>query len=263
VSFLSREALAEFLGTFVLIIFGVGSVAQAVFSHSLQNPLSIHLAWGIAVTLGIYIAAGVSGAHLNPAVTLAMAVHRRFPWRKIPEYWFAQFLGAFFAAAVVFTVYHEALQNFDGGVRQVLGPQGTAGIWATYPQQFLSTMPGGLLDQIIGTALLVCVIFALSDQKNFSPSEKMAPLFVGATVVLIGVSLGYNAGYAINPARDFGPRLFTYFAGWGNAVFTSGNGWWWVPILGPLLGAILGGSVYDFLIIRRHPSALQKGIVKI
>lgn len=247
-----REAAAEFLGTFVLIVFGVGSVAQGVLSQSL-NLLSINLAWGLAVTMGVYIAGGISGAHLNPAVSLALAVHRRFEWKKLPAYIFAQFLGAFCASGTVYLAYREAISHFDGGIRQVTGPVATAGIWATYPQAFLSTFPGGFIDQVVGTALLMLLVFALTDRKNNSPKDSMAPLFIGAAVVLIGMTFGFNSGYAINPARDLAPRLFTYFAGWGSKVFTSGNYWWWVPVVAPCFGSILGGFVYDLLITKHHP----------
>src|SRR5712692_2246059 len=125
---LSRELLAEFFGTFILIVFGVGVVAQVILSRQTAGSyLSINLAWGLAVTMGCYACAGVTGAHLNPAVTLALAVHRRFPWNKVLPYSLAQLAGAFAASAVVFVTYHEALSAFDGGIRQVLGPQGTAG----------------------------------------------------------------------------------------------------------------------------------------
>src|SRR5436189_4755791 len=134
---LSRELFAEFFGTFILIVFGVGVVAQVVLSKGAAgNALSINIAWGLAVTMGCYVSAGVTGAHLNPAVTLALAVHRRFPWNKVLPYSIAQLAGAFVAAAVVYATYHEALAAFDGGIRQVVGPQATAGIWATYPQPF-------------------------------------------------------------------------------------------------------------------------------
>jgi MIP family channel proteins len=200
------------------------------------------------------VAGGISGAHLNPAITLALAVLRRFSWRKLIPYCLAQLAGAFAASAVVYYGYQEALYEFDGGTRQVLGPQGTAGIWATYPQPFLSTYPGGLIDQIVGTALLVLCIFALNDRRNRAPAANLAPLLIGGVVLLIGITFGYNSGYAINPARDFGPRLFTYWFGWGDEVFFAGNHWWWVPIVGPLIGGILGGVVYDLLIFRHHPS---------
>lgn len=246
---LAREMAAEFLGTFVLIVFGSGVVAQVVLSGgSAGNYLSINLAWGLAVTMAIYVAGGVSGAHLNPAVTLALAVHRKFSWRKVLPYSAAQVVGAFTASAVVFAVYREALNNFDGGIRQIAGAHGTAGIWATYPQPFLSTFPGGFIDQVAGTALLVLLVLALVDEKNLAPAPNVFPILVGLVVVVIGQAFGFNAGYAINPARDFGPRLFTAIAGWGSEVFRAGNHWWWVPIVAPLIGGVLGGYIYDTLV---------------
>jgi MIP family channel proteins len=250
-----REAAAEFLGTFVLIVFGSGVVAQVVLSEKTHGDyLSINLAWGLAVTMGVYVAGGISGAHLNPAVTVALAVHRDFAWSKVGPYVAAQLAGAFVGAATTFLAYREAFDRFDGGVRRVMGEKATAGIFATYPQPHLSIL-GGLVDQIVGTALLLLVIFALGDTRNSAPSPRTAPLVVGGLVVLIGMSFGYNAGYAINPARDLGPRLFTFLAGWGSDVFRAGPRWFWVPIVGPLLGGVLGGYVYDALVGRHHPSA--------
>ena len=250
----AREVAAEFLGTFVLIVFGVGVVAQFVLGGGANGQyLSVNLGWGLAVTMGIYVSAGISGAHLNPAVTLALALRRGFSWAKVGPYIAAQFAGAFLASVLVFITYREALDRFDGGVRQIGGALGTAGIWATYPQPFLSAFPGGIIDQIVGTALLVGVIFALSDARNFAPPERLTPVLVGLLVVLIGATFGYNAGYAINPARDLAPRLFTAMAGWGSGVFTAGNGWWWVPVVGPCIGGVLGAYVYDVVITRHHP----------
>ena len=177
--------------------------------------------------MGCYVSAGVTGAHLNPAVTLALAVHRDFPWSKVLPYSVAQVAGAFVASAVVYVTYHEALTAFDGGIRQVHGPQGTAGIWATYPQPFLSTFPGGFIDQVVGTALLVAVIFGITDNRNSPPPAGLAPVVVGLLVVLIGATFGFNSGYAINPARDFGPRLFTASPGGAakcSAPATAGGG---------------------------------------
>jgi MIP family channel proteins len=246
---MKRELLAEFLGTFVLIVFGVASVAQVVLSRQTAGVyLSINIAWGLAVTMGCYVAAGVTGAHLNPAVTLALAAHRRFPWNKVLPYSMAQIAGAFAASAVVYATYHEALAAFDGGVRQVTGPLATAGIWATYPQPFLSVFPGGVVDQIVGTALLVGLIFAITDNRNSPAPAGLAPVVVGLLVLVIGATFGFNSGYAINPARDFGPRVFTAIAGWGSDVFRAGNNWWWVPIVAPCIGAVLGGWVYDLFV---------------
>lgn len=249
----TREVAAEFLGTFVLMAFGVGVVAQTVLSAGANGSyLAINLGWGLAVTLGVLVAGGVTGAHLNPAVTVALAVHRGLPWRKVAPYALAQTLGAFAAAALVYFTYREAFTAFDGGVRQIAGAQGTAGIFATYPQAFLSTT-GGLVDQIVGTALLVIGVFAIGDTRNVSAPAWLGPMLVGLLVVGIGVAFGFNAGYAINPARDLGPRLFTALAGWGTGVFTAGGGWWWVPIVGPVIGAVAGGAVYDACITRLHP----------
>jgi len=250
-----REVLAEFFGTFILIVFGVGVVAQFVLSKGAAgSPLSINIAWGLAVTMGCYVSAGVTGAHLNPAVTLSLAVHRKLPWSKVLPYSLAQIAGAFVASAVVYLTYHEALTAFDGGVRHVLGPQGTAGIWATYPQPFLSVFPGGFVDQVVGTALLVGVIFGITDSRNSPAPAGLAPVIVGLLVILIGATFGFNSGYAINPARDFGPRLFTFVAGWGGEVFRAGNGWWWIPVVAPCVGGVAGGWVYDALVGHHFPN---------
>lgn len=250
----AREAAAEFLGTFVLIMFGVGVVAQFVLGGGKNGEyLSVNVGWGLAVTLGVYVSAGVSGAHLNPAVTLALAMRRGFAWSKVLPYIAAQFAGAIAASAVVFVTYREALDHFDGGARQVSGALGTAGIWATYPQAYLSTF-GGVVDQIVGTALLLLVICALSDTKNSAPESRLGPVVVGLLVLAIGASFGVNAGYAINPARDLGPRLFTAVAGWGGGVFAAANHWWWVPVVAPCIGGVLGVYLYDLCIGNHHPA---------
>ena len=249
----TREALAEFFGTFILIVFGTGVVAQVVLSGDANGTyLSINLAWGLAVTMAIYCSGGVSGAHLNPAVTVALALRRGFPWTKVAPFCAAQVAGAFSGAAVTFLTYREAFSAFDGGTRIVSGAKATAGIFATYPQTFLSNVPGGLVDQIVGTALLLILVLAIGDTKNFAPEARLQPILVGAAVALIGMTFGYNAGYAINPARDLGPRLFTFVAGWGGEVFSAGYGWWWVPIVGPLIGGPLGAWLYDAFIARGH-----------
>ncbi|XP_074618868.1 aquaporin-3-like isoform X3 [Acropora palmata] len=251
---LMREAVAEFCGTFILLIFGIASVAQMVLSNwKFGNFFSVNFGWGIGVTLGCYWAGGVSGAHMNPAVTVAFAVVKRFPLRKVPVYVAAQMLGAFVASACVYGVYYDALNAFDGGVRQVLGHKGTAGIWATYPQEYLS-IGSGFADQFLGTALLVGCIFAITDKKNNSPNKGVAPVMIGLVVFVIGATFGFNCGYAINPARDLGPRIFTAMAGWGGEVFTAGNNWSWVPVIACLMGGITGAFIYIGLIETHHDS---------
>jgi MIP family channel proteins len=249
---LLRELSAEFFGTFILVVFGTAVVAQVVLSKQTAGQyLSINLGWGLAVMMGMFVAGGISGAHLNPAVTLSFAISRGFPWGKVIPFFIAQVAGAFAAAAVTHLVYLEALWAFDKGIHTVPeSPTATAQIFATYPAQHLSTVPGGLIDQIVGTALLLACIYAIVDVKNIGTPAYLAPLCVGSLVALIGMTFGFNAGYAINPARDFGPRLYTALAGWGPAVFRVGSPypWWWVPIAGPLAGGVLGGFLYDFFI---------------
>ena len=264
---LTRYLLAEFLGTFTLIIFGVAVVAQVILSDKNNGEyFSINVGWGLAVTMGIYVAGGVTGAHLNPAVTLALACWRGFPWAHVVPYVVAQTAAAFVASVVVYYTYFDAVQFYEqaqidaGEVERVEGARhtmATAGVWATYPSEHLANAPirGGLVDQIVGTALLVMCIFALSDQDNLAPDNRLAPIAVGMVVLLVGMTFGYNCGYAINPARDFGPRLFTYLWGWGGQVFREGQGFWWVPIVGPCVGGVVGGAVYDLFIRRWHPHA--------
>ncbi len=255
----AREAAAEFWGTFILMVFGLAANAQFVLSG--QPPggfLVVNLSWGVAVTMGVYASAGISGAHINPAVTLALAFHRKLPWGKVLPYMLAQFAAAFVASVVVFVTYSEAFDAFDGGVRQVTGDAATAGIFGTYPRKFdngetLSAFPGGFIDQVVATALLMAMIFALTDKRNTEPKSNLTPVVVGSIVFMIGMSFGFNCGYAINPARDFSPRLFTAVAGWGSEVFTAGNYFFWIPIVGPCVGAVLGGAAYDFFITKHHP----------
>ena len=138
-------------------------------------------------------------------------------------------------------------------MRAVGGATGTAGIWATYPQPYLS-LAGGFIDQVVGTALLIIGLFALTDAKGAAVPGHLVPIGAGLLVLVIGATFGMNSGYAINPARDLGPRLFTAMAGWGSEVFRAGNGWWWVPITAPFLGAIIGGLAYDLLVTRLRPA---------
>lgn len=251
---LMREALAEFMATFILVSFGLGSVAQFTLSRSqLGTFFSVNFSWGVAVTMGCYWAGGISGAHMNPAVTLALAVVRRLKWTKVPAYCLAQLLGAFFASTVVYGIYRDALDAFDGGIRQVTGPNATAGVFATYPKPFVTTA-NGFADQFFGTALLVSCIFAILDRNNNAPDQGVAPVMIGLVVFLIGTTFGLNCGYPINPARDLGPRIFTAMAGWGSEVFTAYNNWAWVPVVACPLGGVLGAIVY-IITIEFHQSA--------
>lgn len=239
---LPAELLAEFFGTLVLILFGNGVVAMAVLFDK-GGYTNITLAWGLAVTMGIYIAGKTSGAHLNPAVTLTVALLRGFPWSKVIPYSLAQIAGAMAGAALVFWNYRPQFLTVDPGLEK------TAGVFTTFPA-FPGQPMAGLLDQVIGTALLLLMIFAITDERNTPPGANMTPLMVGLVVVAIGMAFGGMHGYAINPARDFGPRLFTVLAGFKNNGLTDGAATFWVPIVGPLVGGVIGGASYDLLIRR-------------
>ncbi|MFI9437726.1 MIP/aquaporin family protein, partial [Streptosporangium sp. NPDC052375] len=197
------ELAAEFAGTLILILFGVGVVAQVV-AAGIGDHDSIAWAWGLGVTLGVYVAARISGAHLNPAVTVALAAFKGFPWRKVLPYSLAQTAGAFVAALIVRWNYSEVLTAADPGLTIK-----TQGVFSTLPGN--GTLPvgtwGAFRDQVIGTAILLLLILAVSDVRNSPPAANLAPFVVGLIVVAIGMAWGTNAGYAINPARDFGPRL--------------------------------------------------------
>lgn len=235
------ECLAEFLGTFILIIFGVGVVAQVVAGEN-GDANSIHFAWGFGVTFGVYVAARVSGAHLNPAVTLSLAMFRGFAWSKVLPYVVAQFLGAFVAALVIRWNYSEAIGKMDPGHTIK-----TQGIFSTLPDTAHGVGTGGALrDQIVGTAILLIVIAALTDVLNTAPGANLGGLLIGFLVVAIGMALGSNAGYAINPARDFGPRVAEFVTGYHSAMRDgTGTLYFWVPIVGPLIGGPLGMFLYD------------------
>ena len=247
---LAGELAAEFAGTFILILFGVGVVAQVV-AGGIGDHDSIAWAWCLGVTLGVYTAARVSGAHLNPAVTVALAAFRGFEWRKVLPYSLAQTLGAFFAALVVRWNYSEVIGKIDPGHTIK-----TQGIFSTLPGN--GALPvgtwGALRDQIIGTAILIFLIFVLSEARHNPPMANLGPIVVGLVVVAIGMAWGTDAGYAINPARDLGPRLAELITGYGSALKDqNGNLYFWVPIVGPIIGAFVGGWFYNTVVGRFLP----------
>jgi glycerol uptake facilitator protein len=242
------EVLAEFAGTLVLIALGDGVVAMVVlFGTGAPGEVikggytNITLGWGLAVLMGICVAGRVSGAHLNPALTLALAAFRGFPWRKVLPYTAAQVAGAFAGAALVFLNYLPALRQFD----PTFSKAASVSVFTTFPA-FPDAWAFGLLDQVVGTALLVGLVFAITDPRNQPVAPGWQPLAVALVVVAIGVSWGGMHGYAINPARDFGPRLFTLAAGFHNTGFADGT--FLVPIVGPYAGGLLGAVAYDRVI---------------
>lgn len=254
-----RVGFAESLCTYVMMVFGLGSVAQVVTGQgAFGEYLSINLGFGLSVAMGVHVGGKVSGAHMNAAVTLTMCAFGRLAWKMLPLYVFAQLLGSFLAAGTIYAVYYEAIYDFCGGNLTVTGVKATAGIFATYPAPYLSLL-AGFIDQVIGTAMLLLCLMALSDQKNKPAAAGSEPVAVGLLVLLIGISLGSNSGYAINPTRDIAPRVFTAIAGWGVDVFRSGNGWWWVPLVAPPIGGLLGAGLYKALVEMHHSLFSEQG----
>jgi glycerol uptake facilitator protein len=242
---LFAELVSEFFGTFVLLLLGCGTVAMVLlFGKGIPGEIvhggwtNITLGWGLAVVLGVYTSQR-SGGHINPAVTLSFALMLGFPWRKVLPYICAQVAGGFLGALIVFVNYREVFVKVDPNL------ESTAGVFTTFPA-FPGLPVTGLVDQIIGTALLLFLVLVI---VNHAPPN-LRPLLIGGAVVAIGMAFGGLHGYAINPARDFGPRLFTVLAGFKNNGLTDGTGVFWVPIAGPLVGGIVGTFVYTQCIRR-------------
>ncbi|KAH0833565.1 hypothetical protein AYO21_05243 [Fonsecaea monophora] len=243
-----REPLSEFFGVFILILFGDGVVAQVVLSGNTKGDYqSISWGWGLGVMLGVYTS-GISGAHLNPAVTLANAIFRKFPWRKFPIYMLAQILGAMAASAIVYANYKSAIDVFEGGpgIRTVGGETSTAGIFCTYPAPFM-TKTGQFFSEFIASAILMFLIYALKDDGNLGAGD-LTPLGLFFVIFGIGACFGWETGYAINLARDFGPRLVSYMIGYGHEVWSAGDYYFWVPMVAPFCGCAFGGWLYDMFL---------------
>ncbi len=271
---LVRKSLAECIGTFMLVFFGVGSVHTATLCGAQVGLWQIAIVWGLVIAFAIFITGTVSGGHLNPAMTLAFAVRRGLPWREVVPYWTGQFTGAFCAAAVVFVLFSPMLKAYEeskGVVRGEPGSVVTARCYGEYYsspdstvskeipwtesawQEQAKLVPQGIAfcAEMFGTAVLALVVFALIDHRNHArPAAHMVPLFIGLTISMLISVLAPLTQAGFNPARDFGPRLFAYFAGWGNTAIPGPNGigFLTVYIIAPFCGGIIGGTIYDWAI---------------
>ncbi len=268
---LGRAMIGEALGTFLIVFIGTGCVAAAVLTGAQNGLWQVAVVWGFGVTLAIYASAGLSGAHLNPAVSLTLALLRpkAFPWNRLLPYWAAQLGGATLAGAVVWAAFAPFLARFEqakGLVRGAPGSELSAMVFGEYfpnPAMFgtdaaaralVSPLSAAMIEAL-GTAVLVLMIFALTDPRNTAaPPAGLAPFFIGFTVaVLISLFAPLTqAGW--NPARDFGPRIVAALAGWGSIAIPGPEGGFWVYIVGPLVGGPLGGLVYDKLMAFRGSS---------
>ena len=259
---LAKVMAAETLGTFLLVLFGTGSVAASVFTGAQMGLWQVAAVWGFGVALAIYVTAAVSGAHLNPAVTLAFAVFRRqeFPATRILPYWSAQLVGAVLAGLVVLWAFGDAITTFEsvnGIVRGEVESVRSAMAFGEYfpnpafaEQAPFSVTPfHAFAVEAFGTAILVLVIFALVDRRNAAlPDKGFAPFMIGFTVAAL-ISLFApltQAGW--NPARDFGPRLVAWAAGWGEVAIPGPEAGFWVYIAGPLVGGLIGAGIFELVI---------------
>jgi len=245
-----KEACAEFLGTFVLVFLGDSVMAACTLGHlGSHSVLAGAFGWGLALMIAVAITGGVSGGHVNPAVTLGLATARKCEWKHVLPNMAAQYLSSLLAASAVYLTYRDAINQHDGGWRQVPPAQNaTAQIFATYPQDY-STMITCIWDQVIGTAMLLIVICAATDSRNLRVPPHSQPMLIGLGLTAIALALGHNCGAPLNPARDLAPRLFTASWGWGLGVFSFRNyQWFWIPVIAPYIGGILGVWIYKLMI---------------
>ncbi|HEY4301153.1 MAG TPA: MIP/aquaporin family protein [Candidatus Didemnitutus sp.] len=251
--------VGEFLGTFLLVFFGCGSVAAAVLTGAQVGVFQVAIVWGIGLSTAIYLTGGLSGAHLNPAVTIAFAAWSDFPWRSVPRYILAQFAGAFAASLALFLAFGGALHRYEashGILRGEPGSEATAMIFGeffpnpgghplTETARAILSPATAFFIEALGTAILVIVIFGCVDEGNEARPRQLTAVTIGLTITILISLFGPLTMAGFNPARDLAPRVFSYYAGWGSAAFTTnGNGWLVVYVVAPIVGGVVGGGAY-------------------
>lgn len=259
-----KPALAgEFLGTFLLVFFGCGSVCTSVLTGAQSGVFQVAIVWGLGIATAIYLTGALSGAHLNPAVTLAMSAWGDFPKSRALPYMAAQMAGAFFASAVLYVIYRDALAAYESAHQVIRGASGSEATAMIFGEYFPN--PGGkpltetaravmsplsaFLAEVTGTAVLLLVICGVTDERNRARPGVLTAAAIGLTVTLLISLLGPLTMACFNPARDLAPRLFSALAGWGSLPFhVNGYGWLTVYIVAPLLGGWLGAGIYHRLV---------------
>jgi glycerol uptake facilitator protein len=247
------EFIGEALGTFVLVLFGCGSVAVSVLFDAHQGLMQVALAWGLGVTLAIYLTRHLSCAHLNPAVSLAMVVGGRMSVRNLPVYLVAQFTGAIMAALLLYVLFAPSIaqyENTHGIIRGTAESVKTAMLFGEYYPNPVGTavvsLPLAMAAEAFGTFLLVLMIFALTEGCNVGrPDDALAPVFIGLTITSIICLIAPLTQAGLNPARDLGPRLVAWLSGWGDAAFPDQvGGFFHVYVLAPLLGGMIASLFF-------------------
>lgn len=255
------ELLAEFLGTGLLVLFGDFVVATAVLYGSYSGQWQPSILWGLTVMGLVFVFGGVSGAHFNPAVTITVGLFRGFPKAKILPYIIAQVLGGAAGAAVLHGLINSRLVAFEAAqniVRSTAAGEATARIFATYPGADVSVLNAFFIEVAITMALLLVILAIGDDRQEGAPKGGLGPVVVGATVaLLVGIGGPWTMA-SLNPARDFGPRIWMAIAGWGSTAIPGPNAYMWAPILGPIVGGILAGLIYEGL-VRKYLPAVQPG----
>lgn len=270
---LTAQLVAEFFGTFILILFGNGAIAVSVLAGA-YDLWAVSLMWALAVALAVYAAGAVSGAHINPAVTVSMAAFTDFEWRKVIPYSLAQTLGAFVASAAIHVAFggvFEAFEAAQGLARGDAGSQLSAMIYTTYAPNpaIIGTDAEAFaqvshlrwfFSEVIITGMLVFGIFFLVEEWNEGrPLANMGPLLIG---LLVGALVAYEAPVsmaALNPARDLGPRIWALLAGWGEIAFPGPRGGFWIPTVSTLVGGLIGGGIYAYLYKGIFPEPAEVG----
>ncbi len=252
-----REICGETLGTFLLTLFGCGSVAVTILFGSHQGLLQIALVWGIGVTLAIYLTRHLSCAHLNPAVSIAMVVGGRMKAKKLAAYLIAQFTGAFLAGLVLYLLFSPSIAAYEASHGIIRGSEASITTAAMFGEYYslpgnaaVVSLPLAAMTEAFGTFLLVLMIFALTEGCNIGrPDEALAPVFIGLTVTSIICLAAPLTQAGLNPARDFGPRLVAWMMGWGSAAFPDKvGGFFYVYILGPVVGGVAASLLFILLI---------------
>jgi len=271
------ECVCEFFGTLILVFFGVGSVNTAVLSGAQSGLWQVAVVWGVAIALAIYAVGAVSGAHINPAITVAMAAWRGFPKRKVAPYVLAQMAGAFCGSLVLYGLFHGVIAHFETAnaiVRGQPGSQLSAMVFGEYfpnPAIFGTDAEAfrqvshvtAMLAEAVGTAFLACFVFALTEPRNPEAPRFMVPLFIGLTVSIIISIVAPLTQAALNPARDFGPRLVAYLFGWGSIAIPGPRaGFFTVYIVAPIVGGLFGAGIYQAVVRRYLPRAMGEELTE-